>query len=90
MQKPTLSNRYKPYEPRNGFGPNITAFAAAVVDLQEKRHDADYDPMRRMNRSDALVAIRTARAALRRFEKASATRRGMFLSLLLFPPRGAG
>lgn len=35
VQKPTLSNRYKPYEPRNGFGPNITAFAAAVVDLQE-------------------------------------------------------
>ena len=82
-----LEQQIQPYEPRNGFGPNITAFAAAVVDLQEKRHDADYDPMRRMNRSDALVAIRTA---LRRFEKASAARRGMFLSLLLFPPRGAG
>jgi hypothetical protein len=87
VQKPTLSNKFKPYAPSNGFGPNITAFAAAIAELQEKRHSADYDVMIRMNKSDAVLAISTAEAALRRFGKASKTRRLAFLSLLLFPPR---
>lgn len=87
VQKPTLSNKFKPYAPSNGFGPSITAFAAAIVELQEKRHAADYDVMIRMNKSDAVLAINTAEAALRRFGKASKTRRLAFLSLLLFPPR---
>jgi hypothetical protein len=87
VQKPTLSNKFKPHAPSDGFGPNITAFAAAVVELQEKRHAADYDVMIRMNRSDAVLAISTAKAALRRFNKASKARRLAYLSLLLFPPR---
>ena len=87
VQKPTLSSRFKPYAPSAGFGSNITAFAAAVVELQEKRHSADYDVMIRVNRSDAALAIATARAALKRFGKASRTRRLAFLSLLLFQPR---
>ena len=87
VQKPTLSNKFKPYAPPQGFGPNITDFAAAVVELQERRHSADYDVMIRMNRSDAVVAIATARAALDRFDKASGEQRLAFLSLLLFQPR---
>jgi ATP phosphoribosyltransferase regulatory subunit HisZ len=87
VQKPTLSNKFKPHAPASGFGPNIMAFAAAVVELQEKRHAADYDVMIRMNKSDALLAVNTAKAALKRFSKASKTRRLAFLSLLLFPPR---
>lgn len=87
VQKPTLTNRFKPYEPRHGFGQNIVAFAIAAVELQEKRHAADYDVMVRMNQSDAALAIGTARAALRRFNGASKRRRVAFLSLLLFPPR---
>jgi uncharacterized protein (UPF0332 family) len=87
VQKPILSNKFKPYAPSNAFGSNIAAFAAAIVELQEKRHSADYDVMIRMNKSDAVLAISTAEAALRRFGKASKTRRLAFLSLLLFPPR---
>lgn len=87
VQKPTLSNRFKPHAPGNGFGPNIAAFAKAFVELQEKRHAADYDVMVRMNKSDAILATNTARAALRRFEKASKARRVAYLSVLLFPPR---
>ena len=87
VQKPTLSNKFKPHAPTNGFGPNITAFAAAVVELQEKRHAADYDVMIRMNKSDAVLAISTAKAALRRFNKASNPGRLAYLSVLLFPPR---
>jgi hypothetical protein len=76
-----------PHAPSNGFGLDITAFAAAVVELQEKRHAADYDVMIRMNKSDAVLAISTAKAALRRFNKASKARRLAYLSVLLFPPR---
>lgn len=87
LQKSTLSNRFKSYSPVQGFDPNITEFAAVVVELQEKRHSADYDVMTRMNRSDAAVAIATARAALNRFVTASEPQRSAFLSLLVFPPR---
>jgi hypothetical protein len=87
IKKPTLPAKYAPYEPRNGFGPNIKAFAAAVVELQEKRHAADYDPLIRVKSLDALLAVSTARNALNRFQRASAGRRKAFLSLLLFPPR---
>lgn len=66
----------------------VVAFAAAAVDLQEKRHFADYDVMIRMNRSDAVLAISTAPAALARFNGAGQVDKLAFLSLLLFQPRG--
>jgi hypothetical protein len=81
-------DKYKPYAPAGGFGPNIGAFAAAVIALQEKRHTADYDPMVQMKRSDAVVSVGQARAALRQFQSANAGERTAFLILLLFPPRG--
>lgn len=88
VQKPMPSAKFKRYAPAAGFGKNIADFAAAVEDLQEKRHSADYDVMIRMNRSDALLAISKARAALGRLNKASQSERLAFLSLLLFQPRG--
>ena len=87
VQKPTLTNRFKPYAPTNGFGPNIAEFAIAACELQQKRHAADYNVMIRVDRSDATVAIKTARDALVRFNKASESGRVAFLSLLLFQPR---
>ena len=87
VQKQTLTSKFKPYAPFGGFGANIAAFAAAVVELQVKRHAADYDVMTRINRSDAVLAIAGARAALSQFDKASQQERLAFLSLLLFAPR---
>jgi uncharacterized protein (UPF0332 family) len=87
VQKPTLTNRFKPYAPSDGFGANIVALAIAVCELQQKRHAADYDVMIKVNRSDAAFAIRAARAALVRFSESSDDKRIAFLSLLLFQPR---
>ncbi|MEH2532957.1 uncharacterized protein (UPF0332 family) [Bradyrhizobium sp. AZCC 1588] len=87
VQKPTLSSKFRRCAPAAGFGANIVAFAAATEELQEKRHSADYDVMIRINRSDAALAITTARAALGRFHGAGEPERLAFLSLLLFPPR---
>jgi uncharacterized protein (UPF0332 family) len=83
----TLPAKYDAHAPPTGFGRNIYDFATAVVDLQEKRHLADYDPQFRVTKSDALLTISTARAALARFDSASASEKEAFLSLLLFPPR---
>jgi uncharacterized protein (UPF0332 family) len=87
VQKSTPSSNFRPHTPLGGFGADIAAFAEAVVTLQIKRHTADYDVMVRMNRSDAVLAIAEARAALRRFDRASLPQRLAFLSLLLFSPR---
>lgn len=86
-KKQQLPLKFQKYVPATGFGPNIQAFASAVVELQEKRHAADYDPSIQIKTSDASLAIATARSAIRRFERAGAQRRKAFLTLLLCPPR---
>jgi hypothetical protein len=79
--------KHAPYIPAGGFGPNISAYAEAVVDLQEKRLSADYDPRIRIKSFDAKLAIRAGRAAVQRLNAAAASEREAFLSLLLFSPR---
>jgi ATP phosphoribosyltransferase regulatory subunit HisZ len=81
------TKRFASYAPAGGFGPNIQALSLAVIDLQEKRHAADYDPSIRVKTADALLTIRTGRSALARFNRASSARRKRFLALLAFPPR---
>lgn len=84
-QQPTA--RYQTYVPTGGFGPDVQAFAGAVIELQEKRHAADYDPSSRIGTSDAIAAITAARRAIQFFQRASKARRKVFVTLLLFPPR---
>jgi ATP phosphoribosyltransferase regulatory subunit HisZ len=86
-KKTTLTARISRYAPASGFGLNVQAFAAAFLELYEKRHAADYDPQYRATSSDVQLAIRTGRSAVRRFSKATSGRRKAFLTLLLFSPR---
>ena len=85
--KATLPVKYSSFEPRGGFGTDLVAVATAVVDLQEKRLLADYDPLFRARTSDALLAVATGRAALNRFRSVSNARRRAFVSLIVFAPR---
>jgi uncharacterized protein (UPF0332 family) len=71
------------------FENDIREFAAAVADLQEKRHSADYDPLFKTTISDTILTIAAARTAISQFEDGPAEGRAYFLSLLLFPPRRA-
>ncbi|NJM30256.1 MAG: hypothetical protein HC855_09280 [Rhizobiales bacterium] len=57
------------------------------MELVERRHAADYNPLERFRTSDADLAIKTARTALEQFKKASNAQRKAFLALLAFPPR---
>jgi hypothetical protein len=85
--KRTIPSKYSGYAPTGGFGTDLTALATALVDLQEKRHLADYDPLFRVNTSDAVLAVATARSAVARFNNASRASRRAFLSLVVFTPR---
>jgi hypothetical protein len=83
---PTLPKKYAPCVPV-GFSTHIQTFAALTVELQEKRHSADYDPAVRVLKSDAALAISNAREALRHWQDALGEERRIFILLLLFPPR---
>jgi uncharacterized protein (UPF0332 family) len=85
--KATLPAKYLKYQPRGGFGPELQAVAAAIIDLQQKRHLADYDPLYRVRMSEVESTIRIGREALARFTAASAERRNAFVSLVVFSPR---
>jgi hypothetical protein len=86
--KPSMPDKLKPYVPIAGFGPEIRVFAAALANLQDRRHDADHDPSISVVRKDAQIAIDTARSAIGRFRSADMADRQAFLALLVFSVRG--
>ena len=87
VRKSTPSPKIAAYAPIGGFGSEIRALATAVVELQQKRHDADYDPRDRVKTADALLAIRTGRSSVDRLARAGEIERKRFLTLLMFEPR---
>ena len=86
-RKQTPPVKYVPYFPSGGFDANIQAFSTAAIELQQKRHGADYNPQPRFRTSDALLAVSTARSAVQRFKAANDEHRRMFVTLLVCPPR---
>jgi hypothetical protein len=84
---PRSGSKLAVYVPPGGFGLDLQAAAAAIVELQEKRHAADYDPFGRVKTADALLAIRTGRSGVARLLRAEEMERKRFLALLMFPPR---
>ena len=87
ISKATPPSRYSSYIPTGGFGQNILVFADSFIDLQERRHRADYDVTARYGRLDARVAIATGRSGMGRFRISDSAERRMLLTLLLCPPR---
>ena len=86
-KKQTPPAKYVPDFPSGGFDPSIQAFSTAAIELQEKRHRADYNPQPRFRTSDANLAISTARSAVQRFQAANDEHRKLFLTLLISLPR---
>jgi hypothetical protein len=83
----TPTARYAAHVPAGGLGADIQEFARATLDLQDRRHIADYDPQASFRTSDAKLAISAAVEAIRLFANAGQDRRRAFLTLLLCPPR---
>lgn len=84
-----IANARPGIQPQGGFSTNFRAFAKALTELQRERHRADYDPLARFSRTDALVTISTARTAFAHFKTATEEERSVFGSLLLFSRRRA-
>lgn len=87
VAKPKPRAKYSAFVPGASFGNDLLAVAVALIELQENRHRADYDPLFRVNMSDAVSAVATARAALGRLDKANRAKRKAFVSLVVFSPR---
>jgi hypothetical protein len=72
------------YAPPTGFDTETRNLATVLHELQQKRHDADYNPSIRVRTSDARLAIGAARNALHGLQTADFQSREVFLGLLLF------
>ena len=81
-----MLDKFRRFVPE-GFASNIRRFAIDLVELQRKRHSADYDPLVRFRKSEARLVIDGGRVALMRFREVNEGQRQIFATLLLFPPR---
>jgi hypothetical protein len=88
IKKTPVPAKLRPFAPEGGFDDRLRQFATAVIELQEKRYIADYDPVASVPKSDAMAMIGLAREALKRFDTANPEHKAIFLTLLLIPPRG--
>lgn len=66
------------------FSPEIAICASAFVELQQKRHLADYDPGWSVSLTEATALVALSSAARRRLVAADKEERRLFLALLLF------
>lgn len=62
-------------------------FARLFADLQDERHEADYDPIWGCFKSDIEDRIRDAQAAIRDFEAVGVKARRAFAAHVLFKRR---
>lgn len=85
--KENLPSRYSRFAPEGGFGPDLQFFANTLVELQDRRHLADYDPLLRATRSTAVLTVQRSRDALERLRDSNRTLRRALLTLVIFPPR---
>jgi hypothetical protein len=69
------------------FGPRIKAFAVLFVNLQDGRHDADYNPAARFFKSATVADVNQAEAAIAGFLAAPAAERRDFCVRVLFRQR---
>ncbi len=60
------------------FPKDIEDFASQFKALQEKRHEADYDPTSRFTRTDVETYIDAAELAIKRFQSAGIKDRRAF------------
>lgn len=87
IYRANLKQKIKSCEPTGGFDVHTQTIARAVVELQDRRHAADYDPSLSFLQTDARAALQTARSAVNRLVHLKADQRRAFLYLLLFEPR---
>jgi len=74
--------------PTGGFG-GIADFARIILNLQELRNQADYDPSKEFSSSDAEIEVSNARQAIKWFQEGSLEQQQAFLTMVLFKSRSS-
>ena len=69
------------------FPQGIQDFADSFVEMQAKRHAADYDPSYRLTKTEVLTDIRSVEAVLTQFLAEPASERRAFVAHVLFKQR---
>ncbi len=67
------------------FPVGIKGFADAFATMQDKRHDADYNPLAQFTRSSVTADLQMIESAMENFKKAPLPDRRAFCAFLLFP-----
>jgi uncharacterized protein (UPF0332 family) len=71
----------------HAFPPSIRSCADAYVELQHARHEADYDPLRKFTRAEAITILAKAEAAIKLLQSAPPQDRAAFGVHLLIKRR---
>ena len=87
IQHGTAKNRCKQHDIMQTFPDAIRDFGDLFVEMQRKRHTADYDPDARFTKSDVLKDIDRVRNVIRRFNAVAATHRRAFAIHVLLDQR---
>ena len=69
------------------FDADVLGFADVFVTLQEQRHLADYDPLYRTTKSEAVAYIERADSAIEAFDALAVAQRRAFAAHVLFKKR---
>ena len=69
------------------FPNQIQDFAYTFVQMQEKRHRADYDPAERLFKSEVLLDVAQAEVVIKNFGSAPIKDRRAFAAWVLFKKR---
>jgi len=78
-----LQTKEKAFFARGAFGAPLRTVANSFVELQEWRHNCDYDPDYKIAKVEALQAVDEARNAIAELKAANAVERSQFLAYLL-------
>ena len=70
-----------------GFAPSVQQFGRHFVDMQRRRHDADYAPVTDFNRSVIMALIGETERVIAQFNNAPANTRRAFAIHVLFRTR---
>ncbi|GAA4810384.1 hypothetical protein GCM10023200_55170 [Actinomycetospora chlora] len=87
---PKTSAHHRPVTDDLAADVRITDFAQVFLDLQQRRHEADYDHLADFNRPGALSSVQGARQAVEWLGQISNSNRGRTLFLLIAMQSGLG
>jgi len=71
----------------NGFPTAIIDFAGLFIQMQDKRHSADYDPTYRLAKSEVETDIEAARIVIAGFNAAPSRHKRAFSTMVFFGKR---